>query len=440
MKSVRPTIATPNSVRLSNHHRRQGILGRMVSRNRYVLGGAFLFALGIPEFFHPLLHGHGPWFDYRYMGPLIEPSVWCCLVAILLGHMTLQNTIFLPLVSARSLILPTFVTTFSMVLLVLYSLNFPIARYHVWSSFVLTNIWYYGIAIVRTSRLRPVIGAIGVSSDFFDELPNSIICKRLDRPRLPQGIAAVVIDGHAALDLTWSKFVTKLVLHGIPVYHRSHLEEGLTGKVFFQSHAENNFGALLPSLAYLRIKRLLDVSLAVALLPIIFVLLALACLAIRIESPGTPIFRQERIGYRGQRFMCYKLRTMRSDVAGPAFTQLNDPRITRLGRYLRKWRIDELPQILNILKGEMSWIGPRPEAVALALQYSRQVRFYDYRHAVRPGISGWAAVHQGNVADIEAATEKLAYDFYYIKYFSFWLDVLIAIKTVRTIWTGFGSR
>jgi lipopolysaccharide/colanic/teichoic acid biosynthesis glycosyltransferase len=131
---------------------------------------------------------------------------------------------------------------------------------------------------------------------------------------------------------------------------------------------------------------------------------------------------------------------MRVDMSGPAFTRDGDQRITRCGRLLRKWRIDEIPQLWNIVTGEMSWIGPRPEAIELAELYAANIPFYDYRHALRPGISGWAAVHQGNVAMIDAARLKLEYDFFYIKYFSFWLDSLIVLKTLATVVSGSGSR
>ena len=132
---------------------------------------------------------------------------------------------------------------------------------------------------------------------------------------------------------------------------------------------------------------------------------------------------------------------MRHDEApSRQYTVDHDPRITRIGRLIRKYRIDELPQIFNILRGEMSWIGPRPEAVDLAEWYERDIPFYAYRHAVRPGITGWAQTNQGNVAEIDAATAKLHYDFYYIKHFSPSLDLLIALKTIKTILTGFGSR
>jgi lipopolysaccharide/colanic/teichoic acid biosynthesis glycosyltransferase len=119
---------------------------------------------------------------------------------------------------------------------------------------------------------------------------------------------------------------------------------------------------------------------------------------------------------------------MAHNNGGDAYTQPNDDRITRVGRVLREYRIDELPQIINIVRGEMSWIGPRPEAVSLAEWYEREVPFYVYRHVVRPGISGWAQVHQGNVGAVDAARLKLEYDFFYIKNYSFWLDIVIVLR------------
>jgi lipopolysaccharide/colanic/teichoic acid biosynthesis glycosyltransferase len=131
---------------------------------------------------------------------------------------------------------------------------------------------------------------------------------------------------------------------------------------------------------------------------------------------------------------------MSHNHGGEAYTLKDDERVTRIGHFLRHYRIDELPQIVNILRGEMSWIGPRPEAMQLARWYEREVPFYVYRHIVQPGITGWAQVHHGNVAEVDAARLKLEYDFYYIKHFSYWLDVVIMIKTIRTILTRFGAR
>jgi lipopolysaccharide/colanic/teichoic acid biosynthesis glycosyltransferase len=139
-----------------------------------------------------------------------------------------------------------------------------------------------------------------------------------------------------------------------------------------------------------------------------------------------------------------KFRTMRpvsiEDERRAAMTGSDDERITRVGAFLRRTRIDELPQIINILKLQMSWIGPRPEAEVLSIWYTSELPFYRYRHVVKPGISGWAQVNQGHVAEVAEVHRKLQYDFYYIKYFSPWLDLLILFRTIKTVLTGFGSR
>jgi lipopolysaccharide/colanic/teichoic acid biosynthesis glycosyltransferase len=123
-----------------------------------------------------------------------------------------------------------------------------------------------------------------------------------------------------------------------------------------------------------------------------------------------------------------------------AMTGSADARITRVGAFLRRSRVDELPQMLNILRGEMSWIGPRPEAIPLSTWYEAELPFYHYRHIVRPGITGWAQVSQGHVTDLPDVLEKLHYDFYYIKNFSPWLDAIIFLKTLSIVVTGKGAR
>ena len=154
------------------------------------------------------------------------------------------------------------------------------------------------------------------------------------------------------------------------------------------------------------------------------------------------------MGFRGQTFQMIKFRTMRQREIladeparrDDAMTKSDDDRITGIGRFLRKTRIDELPQVFNVLRGEMSFIGPRPEAHALSQWYEAELPFYSYRHIVRPGITGWAQVNQGHVTDVSDVLGKLRFDFYYIKNFSLWLDVLVALKTLRVIVGGIGAK
>lgn len=438
MNHSRPIVAMPATLPTRDHSLCAGLCGRVLGSNRFVLGLALIFAIAIPEYFHSDLAALGFWFAPLRSG--LEPTLVASSFAIIAAHFSMQKVGVLPLIEGKGLILPTFMMSYAGVIAILYLSTGVFGRYHLWSSFIIAVSWYFCVAIVRARLVRPVLAMIG-SQDIRGDRPlPHVDWIVLNQPLLDRPVSAVVVDPHACLDVVWSNFITNLVLAGVPVYHRSHIEEGMLGRVEFQSHAEINFGALLPSLSYLRIKRLVDLAGLLLFAPVAGLLVAIAAIAIRLESPGGIIFRQTRMGYRGVPFVCYKLRSMYVGDTGPSYTQEGDARITRVGRVIRKWRIDELPQLWNVFKGDMSWIGPRPEALDLAYEYHAHVPFYAYRHAVRPGISGWAAVHQGNVAMVEAAKVKLEYDFYYIKYFSFWLDFLIALKTVRTIFNGFGSR
>jgi lipopolysaccharide/colanic/teichoic acid biosynthesis glycosyltransferase len=244
----------------------------------------------------------------------------------------------------------------------------------------------------------------------------------------------------------WERFIADCTLKGIPVFHFKQVLEDVTGRVEIDHLSESTFGSVLPDDTYLKLKVLMDVVAAVALLPLLLPLMAVVAIAVLLIDGGPVLFRQSRIGFRGREFTAYKFRSMRTDAsarrpdADNAMTLPNDPRITPVGAVLRKYRLDELPQVLNILRGEMSWIGPRPEAVALAELYEGNIPFYRYRHAVRPGITGWAQVKQGHVTSVDDVRTKLKFDFFYIKHVSFSLDVVIVIRTLRTILLGSGAR
>src|SRR5262249_31311121 len=151
-------------------------------------------------------------------------------------------------------------------------------------------------------------------------------------------------------------FIARCVLSGVPVYHTKQIHESLTGRVDIEHLSENSLGSLEPSSLYAKVKRCTDIVLSLIVLPFFLPALAIVGLLIKLDSPGTVFFRQPRMGYRGRIFSIWKLRTMSAERSGEAFTEGADPRITRVGHFLRKYRIDELPQIINILKGEMSWI------------------------------------------------------------------------------------
>ncbi|QSR36063.1 glycosyl transferase [Marinobacterium iners] len=253
---------------------------------------------------------------------------------------------------------------------------------------------------------------------------------------------AVVADLHAELSPQWQRFLAHATLNRIPVYHIKQLNESITGRVRIDHLSENEFGSLQPSPAYESLKRLIDIIIVLVTLPAWLPLMLLVAVAIKLDSPGAVLFIQERVGQGGRPFKICKFRSMRHDAEknGQLLAQSGDERITRLGRFLRRSRLDELPQFFNVLKGDMSLIGPRPEQSVFVEQFEQEIPFYAYRHVVKPGITGWAQVMQGYAGDSDETRIKIEHDFYYIKHFSLWVDLLIVLRTLRVILTGFGAR
>jgi sugar transferase (PEP-CTERM system associated) len=195
-----------------------------------------------------------------------------------------------------------------------------------------------------------------------------------------------------------------------------------------------------PWLLYAR--RMVSLVAAVALLLAAAPLLLIAAVLIKLDSPGPVLYTQERVGAGGRPFRMYKLRTMRRDAeaAGARWAATNDPRVTRVGRLLRRYRVDELPQLVNVLRGEMGVIGPRPERPEFVAQLRQQIPYYDLRTLVPPGITGWAQICYPYAASLEEAREKLHYDLYYVKHLSLLLDLTILFHTAKVVLFGRGAR
>jgi sugar transferase (PEP-CTERM system associated) len=191
------------------------------------------------------------------------------------------------------------------------------------------------------------------------------------------------------------------------------------------------------------VKRAFDLGASLLLLIPGLPIMLLTAIAIRLESHGPVLFRQERVGLGGRTFKVVKFRSMQVDAErdGRArWASANDPRITRVGRFIRRTRIDELPQIFNVLKGEMSFVGPRPERPFFVAQLTEQIPFYGARHTVKPGITGWAQVRYSYGGSVEDAKRKLQFDLYYVKNHTLFLDLLILLETVRVVLYGEGVR
>jgi exopolysaccharide biosynthesis polyprenyl glycosylphosphotransferase len=191
------------------------------------------------------------------------------------------------------------------------------------------------------------------------------------------------------------------------------------------------------------IKRVVDIVVSVTLLAVTAPLIAIFVLLVRLESKGGAVYKQERVGLGGNPFVILKLRSMRCDaeVGGtPQWAQQRDPRVTRIGTFIRKTRIDELPQLINVLRGDMSVVGPRPERPHFVEQLAEVLPFYRQRTDVRPGITGWAQTNLPYGASVEEAREKLAYDLYYVKHRSFFFDLNILFMTFWIVCLCRGGR
>lgn len=349
-----------------------------------------------------------------------------------------------PGTSSLPFIIPTLVTSWLAVFAVILFLREEYyARQVLTYSFLLANAWAFaGYFLARRYR-RPKLALVpfGRTRELIDT-PFAIITV-LKTPDLEgRRYDGVVADLHSAsMPDEWSRFLANCALARIPVFHTQQIIEAMTGRVKVDHLSENIFGALLPSPPYSALKRLMDISMVVLAAPLWLPLMLVLGLLIRLDSKGPMFFVQERVGEGNANFRLYKLRTMRMEAEsdGARFTEEDDDRVTGMGRFLRRSRLDEIPQFLNVLKGDMSIIGPRPEQRVFVDHFEQEIPFYSYRHVVKPGITGWAQVMQG-YAGAEDTAVKIEHDFYYIKHFSLWLDVLIIVKTIRTILTGFGAR
>lgn len=189
-----------------------------------------------------------------------------------------------------------------------------------------------------------------------------------------------------------------------------------------------------------KVKRVFDIGMSIVIGTLTFPIMIVAAIIVKLESPGPIIYSQERVGENEKEFMVYKFRSMRQDAEkdGAKWAQKNDPRVTKFGNFMRKTRIDELPQLFNVIRGDMSFIGPRPERMVFIKELEKQIPYYGLRHMVKPGLTGWAQVMYPYGATVEDAKNKLEYDLYYIKCYSLYLDIVILFKTLKTVVFGKG--
>ena len=238
----------------------------------------------------------------------------------------------------------------------------------------------------------------------------------------------------------------KCRMEGISVEEGIAFYEHLTGKLLVE-RAYPSF--LIFSNGFIKttyhhvVKTAMDLFLSFFGLIIFLPIMALTALAIKLDSSGPVFYQQGRIGKKSKIFLLLKFRSMKEDAekeTGPVWAEEKDKRVTRVGKIIRKLRLDEIPQIINILRGEMSFVGPRPERPHFVEHLKDEIPFYDKRHAVKPGITGWAQIEYRYGASRKDALEKLKYDLYYIKNISFFLDLVILFRTIKIALFGNGAR
>jgi sugar transferase (PEP-CTERM system associated) len=259
----------------------------------------------------------------------------------------------------------------------------------------------------------------------------------VERERVDQVVVAVA-DRRKLLPL---EALLRVRLHGVEVLEEAKIHEEITGKIPVEDlrpswliFSEGFSNSALRNVT----KRMFDVVVSTVVLILSAPFALLVALAVKLDSPGPVFFKQKRVGQGGREFTVYKFRSMRNDAeqpGKPVWASQNDPRVTRVGRLIRKTRIDELPQLWNVLQGTMSLVGPRPERLFFTEKLRERIPFYDQRHAVKPGITGWAQVRFRYGADESDAVEKLRHDMFYIKHHSIMFDLRILLETIRVIFS-----
>ena len=414
---------------------------RFIARQRFNLLGALVAAALLPFLMRGLILPQDMFYEAS-INALIFNSL-----AVLIAFWTRLSIETYPGNRSTNVILPSIVLAHATIVTVLLLARLPYDRLALVAGFACHILWGYGLyfSVQRFIRHRIAIVPFG-DVERLKAIEN-VEWQEMQVPDLDDaaGCDGLVADFSAPdMPPEWEALLADAAVEGRMVYQVKQLNESLTGRVAIDHLNENSFGSLVPARGYFHLKSLADLMVALIALPIALPVMGGIAIAITLDSPGPVLFRQRRIGKGGVTFDMLKFRTMAHRQAGggvdEVITSEGDPRITRVGARLRRSRLDELPQIFNILAGQMSWIGPRPEAEALSAWYSGEIPFYRYRHVVRPGITGWAQVNQGHVASVDEVHAKLQYDFYYVKYFSAWLDILITFRTIRTMTTGFGSR
>ncbi len=316
-----------------------------------------------------------------------------------------------------------------------------------WDVLISISVWFVLTVIFRAIYqkmiMKPLVGLVDLT--LVSRLPKSgkVELYGVDKidGRMLGKFDFTLVDNTFEYGAEWKRFLLHAQVLNIPIVTVSEYEEMVFGRLSLKDLQQTWLSSGFKTANwYMWAKLFWEYAFILLILPFVLIISLIVSGVILIKM-GRPIFfRQWRLGKDGNLFQIYKFRSMCEHDGLLGETTKDDVRITEFGNFIRKYRLDELPQFINILKGEMSLIGPRPEWEETANKFAKEIPLYKLRHSVRPGITGWAQVQQGHVTGIDANDEKLQYDLYYVKRFSMTLDMVIFCKTVWTLLTGFGAK
>jgi len=379
-----------------------------------------------------------------------ETLWWCVLPYAVATHLLIRAS-HLPVAERSGVLWVSTTAPFVFTPLGFALLQQPYSRAAVVWAYAATTLWLWwgyhrhvkhrALRLVHLDANVPAQLAACLSPNTLDPQAVQLIAWNPNHDTPLPACDGVVLDRHVRSTDERMRLLGELKMQHLRLYSVEAVAELTSGRKMLPTAADSLW-EIDNDPSYDRAKRLLDVVTVIALTPLWLPLAVCVALAVRFDSKGPALYSQPRVGRDGQVFTLWKFRSMVHGLQAPGvhFAQAEDPRITRVGRFLRRSRLDELPQLFNVLMGHMSLIGPRPEQTAFVRDFAATIPSYPYRHLVRPGLTGWAQVQQGYADSADTTRIKLSYDLYYVAHYSLALDLLIAAKTVKTVCTGFGAR
>ena len=378
-------------------------------------------------------------------------TLWWCVLPYAVATHLLMRASHLPVAERSGVLWVSTTAPFVFTPLGFALLQQPYSRAAVVWAYAATTLWLWwgyrrhvkhrALRLVHIDANVPAQLAACLSPNTLDPQAVQLIAWNPNSDTPLPACDGVVLDRHVRSSDERTRLLGELKMQHLRLYSVEAVAELTSGRKMLPTAADSLW-EIDNDPSYDRAKRLLDMATVIALSPLWLPLAACVALAVRFDSKGPALYSQPRVGRDGQVFTLWKFRSMVHGLQAPGvhFAQAEDPRITRVGRVLRRTRLDELPQLFNVLMGHMSLIGPRPEQTAFVRDFAATIPSYPYRHLVRPGLTGWAQVQQGYADSADTTRIKLSYDLYYVAHYSLALDLLIAAKTVKTVCTGFGAR